>query len=60
MPGGTTVKVSPLHDDEELQQRLDRLLGNIVVKSKQQQQNTPEQNSELFAQKAVTNFSIDG
>ena len=49
-PGGTPVKVSPLDDDEELQRRLDRLCGNVVVKSKQQQQNTPEQNSELIAQ----------
>ena len=46
MPGGTPVKVSPLDDDEELQRRPDRLRGN-VVKSKQQQQSTPEQNSEL-------------
>ena len=36
-PGGTPVKVSPLDDDEELQRRLDRLRGNVVVKSKQQQ-----------------------
>ena len=49
-PGGTPVKVSPLDDDEELQQRLDRLRGNVIVKSKQQQQNTPEENSELMAQ----------
>ena len=49
-PGRTPVKVSPLDDDEELQRRLDRLRGNVVVKSKQQQQNTPEQNSELIAQ----------
>ena len=41
-PGRTPVKVSPLDDDEELQRRLDRLRGNIVVKSKQQQQNTSE------------------
>ena len=41
MPGGTPVKVSPLEDDEELQRRPDRLRGN-VVKSKQQQQSTPE------------------
>ena len=47
-PGGMPVKVSPLDDDEELQRRLDRLRGNVVVKSKQQ--NTPEQNSELIAQ----------
>ena len=39
-PGGTQgetpVKFSPLDDDEELQRRLDRLRGNVVVKSKQQ------------------------
>ena len=60
MPGGTPVKVSPLDDDEELQRRLDRLRGNVVVKSKQQQQqNIPEQNSELIAQQNSESFSID-
>ena len=61
MPGGTPVKVSPLDDDEELQRRLDRLRGKVVVKSKQQQQqqNTPEQNSELIAQQNSENLSID-
>ena len=56
MPGGMPVKVSPLGDDEELQRRLDRLCGNVVVKSKQQQQNTPEQNSELIAQQDSKKF----
>ena len=54
--GGTPAKVSPLGDDEELQRRLDRLHGNVVVKSKQQQQNTPEQNSELIAQQNSEKF----
>ena len=44
------LKISPLDDDEELQRRLDRLRGNVVVKSKQQQQNTPEIFFELIAQ----------
>ena len=56
MPGMTPVKVSPLDDDEELQRRLDRLCGNVVVKSKQQQRNTPEQNSELTAQQNSEKF----
>ena len=60
MPGRTPVKVSPLDDDEELQRRLDHLRENVVVKSKQQQQDTPEQNFELIAQQTVKNFSIDG
>ena len=55
MPGGTPVKVSPLDNDEELQRRPDRLRGN-VVNSKQQQQSTPEQNSELIAQKNSEKF----
>ena len=55
-PGGTPVKVSPLDDNEELQRRLDRLRGNAVVKSKQQQQNTPEQNSELISQQNSEKF----
>ena len=56
-PGGMPVTVSPLDDDEELQQRLDRLRGNVVVKSKQQQQqNTPEQNSELITQQNSEKF----
>ena len=50
MLGGTPVKVSSLDDDEELQGRLDRFRGNVVVKSKQQEENTPEQNSKLIAQ----------
>ena len=54
--GGTPVNVSPLDDDEELQRRLDRLRGNVVVNSKQQQQNTPDQNSELIAQQNSENF----
>ena len=58
--GGMPVKVSPLDDDKELQRRLDLLRGNVAVKSKQQQQNTPEQNSELIAQQNSENFSIDG
>ena len=33
-PGGTPVKVSPIDDDEELQRRLDRLRGDVAVKSK--------------------------
>ena len=30
-PGGTPMKVTPLDGDEELQRRLDRLRGNVVV-----------------------------
>ena len=48
-PSGTPVKVSPLDDNEELQRWLDRLRGNVIVKLKQQQQNTPKRNSELIA-----------
>ena len=56
MPGETPVKVSPLDDDQESQRRLGRLHGNVVVKSKQQQQNTPKQNSELIAQQNSEKF----
>ena len=56
MSGGTPVKVSSLDDEEELQRRLDRLRGNVVAKSKQPQQNTPEENSELIAQQNSEKF----
>ena len=46
-PGGMPMKVTPLDNDEELQRRLDRLRGNVVVTPKQ---NTPEQDSELIEQ----------
>ena len=36
------MKVTPLDNDEELQRRLDRLRGNVVI--------TPKQNSELIEQ----------
>ena len=41
------MKVTPLDNDEELQRRLNRLRGNVVVTPTQ---NTPEQNSELIEQ----------
>ena len=44
--GGTPVKVPLLDNDEELQRRLDRLLGNVSA----------EQNSELIAQQNSENF----
>ena len=52
IPGGTPMKVTRLDDDKELQRRLDRLRGNVVVIPKQ---NTPEQNSELIEQQNSEN-----